>query len=120
MQTLSYGYKKPANPDTGDVVFPALESNWQKVNDHTHDGSNSAPLATAQVSVTAGGWLAYLSAGLYRQTVTVPTGFSYDTCSVWIKRSTGEPAYPLMERIGTTSFYIYTNDNSLAYTANFR
>ena len=42
MQTLTYGFKKPQVTDKGPVVFPALEANWQQVNDHNHDGANSA------------------------------------------------------------------------------
>lgn len=119
MQTLSYGYKKPANPDTGDLVFPALEADIQQLNDHNHDGANSAPLATTQQSVLAASWSATAN-GTYRQLLTVPTGLSYDTCNIWVKRSTGEVAYPTLERVSSTTFYIYTNDNSLAYTVNYR
>jgi hypothetical protein len=120
MQTLSYGYKKPDSIDKGDTVFPALETNIQMLNDHTHDGSNSALLATQTVSVSASGWSAVGTSGLYRKTVTVPTGLNYDTCDVWVKRSTGERCYPTLERISSTQFYIYTNDSSLAYTCYFR
>jgi hypothetical protein len=44
MITLSYGFKKPELKDLGPVVFPALEDNWQQVNDHDHDGLNSAKI----------------------------------------------------------------------------
>lgn len=47
MITLSYGYEKPQNGDTGDVFFPALERDIQRLNDHTHDGVNS-PFISAQ------------------------------------------------------------------------
>lgn len=50
MEILSYGYKKPVNGDTGDVFFPALEENIQKQNDHTHDGVNSAFIASQSPS----------------------------------------------------------------------
>ena len=39
--TLSNGYIKPEDGDTGAVWFDALEDNIQRVNDHNHDGSNS-------------------------------------------------------------------------------
>lgn len=47
MITLSYGFEKPVNGDTGDVFFPALERDIQRLNDHTHDGVNS-PFISAQ------------------------------------------------------------------------
>lgn len=121
MQTLSYGYKKPINPDTGDIVFPALEGDIQQLNDHAHNGTDSAPLATQSVSILAASWAAApIAGGVYRQAVTVPTGLSYDVCQIWFKLSTGEYVYPSVERISASSFYVYTNNNALAYTAYFR
>lgn len=119
MQTLSYGYKKPANPDTGDLWFPAMETNIQLLNDHTHNGTNSAPVSSTSQSAASGAWVA-TSNGTYRQLMTVPAGYSYDTCEVWVKRSTGERAYPTLEKVSTTTFYMYTNDNSLTYTVYYR
>lgn len=117
MNTLSYGYNKPQSPDTGDIFFPGLEANWQQVNDHNHDGGTSAPLASQ--TQTTSTWSATTN-GTYRQLMTVPTGLSYDTCQVWVKRSTGEACYPTLERASSTTFYIYTNDNSLTYNLFYR
>lgn len=119
MQTLSYGYQKPENPDTGDTWFPAMEDNIQQLNDHTHNGVNSAPLGSSTVSAPSGSWSS-VGNGTYRQLVTVPSGLSYDTCEVWVKRSTGERVYATLERASSTTFYIYTNDSSLTYTLYFR
>lgn len=120
MITLTYGYKKPINPDTGDIVFPALEGDIQQLNDHNHDGANSAPLATQTVSALAANWVTGVAGVSYKQLITVPTGLSFDTCNTWVKRSTGEMAYPTIERVSATTFYLYTNDNTLAYTLFFR
>ena len=121
MQTLSYGYKLPANPDTGDQFFPAMEFNIQRLNDHTHNGVNSAPIASTQQSVLAASWAAApIGGGLYRQLVTMPVGFSYDTTNIWFKISTGEFVYPTVERVSASTYYIYTNDNTLTYVANYR
>lgn len=119
MLTLSYGYKKPQNPDTGDLFFPALEADIQQLNDHNHDGTNSAPLASGVQDALSGSWVA-TSGGMYRQLMTVPSGLSYDTCNIWVKRSTGEFVYPTIERVSATTFYLYTNDNSLAYKVFYR
>ncbi len=119
MQTLSYGYSKPANPDTGDVWFPAMETNIQQLNDHNHDGVTSAPLTSTLQTISSGSWVATTN-GTYRQLLTVPTGLSFDVCAIWVRRSTGEFAYPTMERVNATTFYLYTNDNTLSYKVFYR
>jgi len=50
--------KKPQNADTGDVWFPALELDIQKVNDHTHDGSDGAQLAVISQNILSAAWIA--------------------------------------------------------------
>ena len=121
MQTLSYGYLKPDNPDTGDQFFPAMEFNIQRLNDHNHDGSNSAPLTTVSQNILPGSWVAApIGGGLYRQLVTIPAPFDYDVCAIFFKLSTGEVVYPSVERVSTSAYYVYTNDNSLTYVAYYR
>lgn len=121
MQTLSYGYEKPQNTDTGDVYFPAMERNIQRLNDHTHDGINSAPLASTSQDILAANWSAApIGGGLYRQLVTMPSPYLYDTAQIWFKLSSGEFVYPSVERQSGNTFYVYTNDNSLTYTAFYR
>jgi len=121
MLILSKGYKLPQTPDTGDVVFPALQFNIQRLNDHTHDGVNSQLLASANTPILSGNWVAApIGGGVFRQTVTMPAGYSYDQASIWFKLSTGEFVYPSVERISATQYWIYTNDNSLNYTAYYR
>ena len=39
ISNLSKGYLKPGNPTTGDLWFPAMETNIQLMNDHVHDGA---------------------------------------------------------------------------------
>lgn len=116
MQTLTYGYLLPINPDTGDIVFPALAQDIQQLNDHNHDGINSAPLARNSANILPGAWVAApIGGGLYRQLVTVPAGLNYDDVDLWFRLSTGEFVYPSVERVSNTTFYVYTNDNSLTY-----
>lgn len=120
MITLSYGFKKPQNPDTGDQFWSALETDIQQLNDHTHDGSNSAPLATKQISVLSANWVSSGTTPAYRQAITMPTGYSYDTSHIWVRRSTGETVYPDIRRISSTQFYFYNANNTDAYTVNIR
>ena len=52
MVILTNGYKLPETGDFGDVWFPALEDNIQRLNDHKHDGNDSETLdSTALESV---------------------------------------------------------------------
>lgn len=121
MQTLSMGYKKPDNGDTGDVFFSAMSNNMQLLNDHTHDGVTSKLLGCTTQSILAASWAAApIGGGVFRQLMTVPTGYSFDTCSIWFKTSAGIVVYPSIERVSSTTFYIYINDSSLALTAFYR
>lgn len=121
MVTLSYGYLKPQSPDTGDVFFPALAADIQQLNDHTHDGVTSAPLAAQTQSILAANWAAApIGGGVYRQLLTVPAGMSFDVAQIWWKLSSGQYVYPSVERVSATTYYVYTNDNSLTYTAYYR
>ena len=122
MQTLTYGYLKPQNSiDYGDQFFPAMEFNIQRLNDHNHDGVNSARLSSTSQNILNSAWVAApIGGGLYMQTVTMPAGFNYDSCQILFKLSTGEFVYPSVERVNTTSYKLYTNDNSLDYVAVYR
>lgn len=123
MITLSYGYKKPQTGDRGSSFFTAMEQNIQRLNDHTHNGTDSAPLPAQSITgipqaILAVNWVTYGGpTGFYRQQVTVPAGFDYDEVGISFRLSTGEIIYPTVERVSDTQYYIYTNDNTLAYVA---
>lgn len=119
IEVLSYGYEKPSDPTFGDVFWPALERNIQQLNDHNHNGTNSAPIASVTASISSGSWGADIGGGTYRQEITLPAGRTYDTTRLFFKRSTGEMTYPTVERASATSFYIYTNDNSVSYVVSY-
>ena len=76
MQILSHLFKKPQTGDKGSVFWPALEEDIQKMNDHTHNGSDSARIpsssttATTQ-SINSASWSS-VGGGLYRQLITMP------------------------------------------------
>ena len=117
--TLSYGYVQPSTGDTGDAFFPALSADIAQLNNHNHDGVTSAPLATQSASILAANW-ASPSGGLYSQTMTLPTGLSYDTCQIWFKLSSGEYVFPTVTRVSSTQFTVYCNDSSKTLTAYYR
>lgn len=124
MLTLSFGYKKPQTGDTGSVVFPALEDNFQRLNDHNHEGSNStrlSPAATliATVSAPSGSWVA-TSGGTYRQLVTLPGALKFDEVQISARLSSnGDYVNPTIERFSNTQFYVYTNQPAQNYTMVF-
>jgi hypothetical protein len=125
MQTLSYGYKQPEDGDTGSTFFPALNDNIQQLNDHNHDGVTSAPIpssaiASGTVSLLSANWAAD-GTGRYKQTVTVPTGFSYVNNVIQIKNAADDQIiFPTIEKVTATTFRVYVCDNTLNLTAVFR
>lgn len=120
MQTLSYGYKKPQTRDSGSTLWTALEDNIQRLNDHTHNGVNSSKITTASVtattqSVPSASWSA-TSQGNYRQLITL-SGLLYDEINIDFKNASGHPTFLEVEKVSSTTYYVYTNDNSVTYTA---
>jgi hypothetical protein len=124
MQTLSYGYKQPENNDRGSVWFPALNSNITQLNGHAHNGTDSALIGAANiqqgaVTILAASWTAD-GTGRYKQTVTCPSGFDMDDYSITVRIQSSHIIHPSIDRVNSTSFIIYTPDNTLTYVATFR
>lgn len=122
MLTLTYGFKKPQTGDRGSVFYPALEGNFQQLNDHTHNGVNSAKLDTAATvvqttAISSASWGADLGGGNYRQAITLPASLSYDNIMINVKGTDGHIYYLTIEKISATQFYVYTNDNTKSYVA---
>ena len=123
--TLSYGFEKPATGDKGSVFWPALEDNIQQLNDHTHNGTDSARLTSVGMqanvqSVTTAGWSS-VGGGLYRQTVTLPAALTavggvYNDYNIQIRNAAATERVLLLpiEKVSTTSFYVWINDNTIA------
>lgn len=118
MLTLTYGYKKPEAGDRGATLYQALEDNIQRVNDHNHDGLNS-PLLNPQnfvgtpQTILAANWATYGGPiGHYRQTVTMAPGFLFDTTKIGFRTTGGAYIYPTVERVASTTYNVYTIDNT--------
>jgi hypothetical protein len=116
---LSTGLRKPANPDTGDTFYQDMADAIQRLNDHTHNGADGQLLAITSQNILAAAWVA-TSGGTYRQLVTLPGTLTYDTITIEWRLSTGERVHPTVERVSATTFYVYTNDNTLQYKALYR
>lgn len=125
MQTLSYGYKLPETGDRGSIWFPALEDNIERLNDHSHNGTDSALLTTSSMTATTNtasstAWDAVVGkTGLYSQVVTMPTGFVYDSYMITFRNAatSGELLYLQTEKVGTGTYRLYCNDNSISVKA---
>jgi len=120
--TLSYGVYLPSTGDSGAALFTGLEGDLTQLNDHTHNGVNSAQLSATSVvgttqSILAAAWVASGATGHYRQSVTLPAGYSFDTVQIGFRTAAGIYIMPTVERISATQFYVYTTDNSLTFTA---
>lgn len=118
MQTLSYGYQKPETGDRGAALFTALEQNIQRVNDHTHNGTDSAPLPAQSISavsdpLSSSNWVAFGPTGFYRMLVTMPAGFDFDEVQIGFRVS-GIQAFMEVAKISDTQYYLYSNDNTIS------
>lgn len=116
MVTLSYGFQKPQTNDRGNVVFPALEANWQQVNDHNHNGVNSAPIPSAylektQQSILSANWT-LVADGHYTQTLVLPLGLQYDNVTFSFRITTGEQVFPSVSKASNTSYKVDFDDSS--------
>lgn len=114
MLTLSYGFKKPQTNDRGPVVFPALETNWQQVNDHDHNGVNSKKVSSASiekttVSLLSAGWVA-LGNGHFKQALNIPGVNNYDDVTLEFRLSTGEIINPTVIKTGLQQCEVYIDD----------
>lgn len=123
MITLSFGFKKPETNDKGDVVFPALEDNIQQLNDHTHNGTNSAKLTAASLDplsevLSNTNWVASTN-DLFRQLVTLPASLSYDLVVIQARLSDGSIFHPTLERVSVSQYYVYINDNTQNVTVMY-
>lgn len=116
---LTFGYELPNNTCTGDVWFPAMERNIQRMNDHTHDGEDSSRIAATVQDVLAANWGADIGGGMYRQTVQMPVGFTFENSRIEVRRSTGEVVYPSIVKVTETTFYLYTNNNTVSYKVSY-
>lgn len=117
MLTLSYGFLKPQTNDRGSIFWPALEFNIQQLNDHVHDGVDSAKLTSASsvaiiAPVPSGSWGSILADGSYRQNIALPASMSFDDVQVNIRTSAGKNCAANVEKISGTHFYVYCNDPS--------
>lgn len=108
--TLDHGLVKPSTGETGSTFFPILENNIQYASDIL---SNSVALSSAS-------WGSDLGGGSYRQLVTIPSAltaspksFTFETLDIMVRTSAGQVVYATIEKVSSTTFYVYSNDNTV-------
>lgn len=117
--TLSYGYIKNQTGDKGSVFWPDLEFNIQRINDHSHNGVNSAKLSNDSIdpltqTINAGAWTA-VAGGTFKQTVTVPSGVDLNKHYPRFKHNTsGELLFLSVNILSDSQFEVFINDNTVA------
>lgn len=118
--TLTYGRKVPSSGERG--FWEALEDNIERDDAHDHDGLNSKKLKAKNFdkdtsTISSDDWDDQ-GGGTYKQTITLPSGYSMATVTIWfIITSTGHPVFPTVEKVSNTSYDVYINDNSIGLTA---
>jgi hypothetical protein len=123
--TTSKGYYKPATGERG--FWDSLNSNTDRINDHTHDGSDSTVIPAKNIvkgtsTISSASWAATTGkAGTYEQTITVPSGYTNKTCSITFYIASGSNdgniVFPSIVYVTSTTYKVYTNDNTVDYKA---
>lgn len=118
--TLTYGLVRPATGDSGAVFFPAMENNITQLDAHTHNGINSSLLTAGSIvgvtqTISSASWSASGATGHYRQSVTLPAGFDFDTVQLSFRTTAGAIIFPTVEKISDTQCYVYTTDNTINF-----
>lgn len=117
--TLSFGYIKNQTGDKGSVFWPDLEFNIQRINDHSHNGVNSAKLNNASIdsitqNILAAAWVSDVDPGTYKQTVTVPAGVDLNKHYPRFKHvGTGEIVFLCATILSDSQFEVFINDNTV-------
>lgn len=133
MEVTDYGYRLP---EAGDLAkgtsgwYESIEFDIERLDSHDHDGVNSKQIDVSAFvpftnTILAAAWVLDGS-GIYKQTVTVPTGID-DINNFNVKFIFTAPAgvvgqimYVPYKRLSATTFEVYCNDNTAAFTAIYR
>lgn len=122
MITSTYGVKLPEDGDKGQPVFNAINSNFQILRDHTHNGVNSAKIASSDlaksaVNIDKVNWVASSGGIGYEQTVTLPGVYTIANCTFRFRIRTGanqsKIIHPTVIPSSLTQFKVIVNDSDL-------
>lgn len=123
--TLSYGYIQPVTGDPGSVWFPALNDNIQQLNDHAHDGVDSALIDSSSVqpgtvAIDNANWVADGTGRFKQLAVACPTGYNMDDYLYAARLDSGDIVFVTIVRASASTFNIYSCDSSIDLTVTFR
>lgn len=114
--------EQPEQGDRGNVFCPLIERNFDKLDQHVHDGITSNPIEVKHVvkgtvSISAAAWATVTGTSLFIQTVNLPAGFLMATSVITAKIGNGADdgsiVLPTIEPVSTVAFSVTCNDNSL-------
>lgn len=119
MVVLSFGFQNPQNGDPGSIYFPALNFDIEQLNDHTHDGVNSALISGPSIAPTiftaaSANWTG--TPGNYAQQIILPLGFNLQESVMVVFDASGNVVANNIDNVGGTEFTIYSPDNTFVYT----
>ena len=118
MIVIAYGYLLPQLDDTGDVWCDAIAADIQQLANHNHDGVTSALIPAVTQSILSANWAAVSGKpGTYSQVITLPSSLAYDTTGIEIRVSDGTRVLAGITKTSSNSYTVFTNDNTLTYTA---
>lgn len=122
MLTLTYGLKIPQTSDSSSAIFDAIEDDITQIDGHTHNGSDSPALTAQSIvgvtqTISSASWSASGATGHYRQQVTLPAGFSFDTVQISFRTTAGAYISPTVEKVSATQYYVYTTNNTIDFAA---
>jgi hypothetical protein len=124
IQTLQYGWQQPQNGDGGALFFPAMNANITQLASHIHDGVTSALVPTITQAISSANWVANGSAvNSYKQTITLPTSpaaLLFASTLIELRDSSGNKVYNQIDGASTTTYVVYTNDNTQNLTAYYK
>lgn len=134
MTTTTYGYRLPQAGDPAKGTsgwFQAYEFNVSRFDSHNHDGANSPLLFLSSLSpytgtILAANWVLDGAGPGYKQTITVPAAItdvnSYNLKFIFTApvAKVGQVAYLGYNRTSATTYDVFCNDNTAAFTVLYR
>lgn len=113
MIILTNGYQLPEDGDLGDIWFDALEANIQRLNDHKHNGLDSAKLSTSSIealSSTIDSADFTLVSGEYQYDLTLPPLILLDTSAIEFRdATTRDRIYLKYEMLSVSQIRVFSN-----------
>lgn len=110
----------PEAGDRGSVFGPKIVTNFETLDEHVHDGVTSDKISAKHVNkgavtLATSDWVLAAS-GDYRQTLTLPSGYAFDTCGLrfFINSGahSGKEIHPTVIKLTTTTVEVSVMTNS--------